>query len=184
MKRIRQILFIIISTILLSETILSDTFIYPVSKTEFIVHKGEDKEIKNMKGKEFILISLRERGADGRFYAFNSYGELWLSGVISSGAQGHRTPEGAYKVFWKKRYHMSSIYPDESGINNMDYSLFFTKDGIAIHQGNPNMMSHGCIHVSKLNADKLFEWADNGMEIIVTRDKFINIIRPELLKIY
>ena len=79
---------------------------------------------------------------------------------------------------------MSSVYPDESGINNMDYSLFFTKDGIAIHQGNPNMMSHGCIHVSKLNADKLFEWADNGMEIIVTRDKFINIIRPELLKIY
>ena len=170
--------------ILLTISLFSDTFIYPVSKTEFIVHKDDDKIVKNMSGKEFIVLSLREKGADGRFYAFNKMGVLWLSGVISSGASGYRTPEGTFKVYWKKRYHMSTVYPDESGINNMDYSLFFTKSGIAIHQGNPNMMSHGCIHVSKRHAIKLYNWSDNGMEIIVTRDKFINIIRPELLKIH
>ena len=70
---------------------------------------------------------------------------------------------------------MSTKYPDASGINNMDYSNFFFK-GYAIHQGNPNMMSHGCIHLSKKSAEIVFNNTEIGTPVIITRQNFLPLI--------
>jgi hypothetical protein len=40
----------------------------------------------------------------------------------------------------------------------MDFSLFY-HDGEALHQGGPNVQSHGCIHVPAPYAEQLFNWA-------------------------
>ena len=156
------------------------TYVYPVSKTEFLVQGYSQEKSIDLLGKDFIVISLRERGADGRFYAVDKDGTVWLSGIISSGAKGHRTPEGNFKVYWKKRYHMSTKYPDESGINNMDYSMFFT-GGYAMHLGNVQAMSHGCIHIGERNVRSLWDWVGNGTTVIVTKDKYMDFARNNLL---
>jgi len=42
----------------------------------------------------------------------------------------------------------------------MDFSLFY-HGGEAIHQGDPGVKSHGCIHVPSPFAEQLFDWAGN-----------------------
>lgn len=157
------------------------TYVYPESKTQFTLQGYDYDKSIDLIGKSFIVISLRERGADGRFYAVDKDGTVWLSGVISSGAKKHRTPEGKYKVYWKKRFHMSTKYPDESGINNMDYSMFFHK-GYALHLGNVNAMSHGCIHVGDRDVRQLWNWANNGVIVLVTRSSYMDYARPDLIR--
>jgi hypothetical protein len=39
----------------------------------------------------------------------------------------------------------------------MNYALFFHL-GEAIHEGNPNVLSHGCVHIGHADAPKLFSW--------------------------
>ncbi len=63
---------------------------------------------------------------------------------------------------------MSTKYPEPSGINNMDYSLFF-KGGFALHQGNPRASSHGCVHVAPGMAQQLYTDARHGTTVIITR---------------
>ena len=98
----------------------------PLSKTKFLVL--EDNETKEtevaLSGKDFIVISLREKGADGIAYAIDRDGVVWWAASISSGAKGYETPSGIYRVIRKERYHMSKQHPDPKGINNMDFSLF------------------------------------------------------------
>jgi lipoprotein-anchoring transpeptidase ErfK/SrfK len=40
----------------------------------------------------------------------------------------------------------------------MDFSLFY-HEGEALHQGDPSIQSHGCIHVPAPHAEQLFDWA-------------------------
>jgi hypothetical protein len=35
----------------------------------------------------------------------------------------------------------------------------FYHEGEALHQGDPNVQSHGCIHVPTPYAEQLFNWA-------------------------
>jgi len=137
----------------------------------------------DMKGKAFILISVREKNSDGRFYAVDEDGTVWLSSAVTSGIDMF-TPSGIFKVLRKHRYHMSSAYPDEDGINNMDYSLFFTQAGHAIHQGSMTGMSHGCIHVHKKVIPSLFNWAWIGMPVLTTRHSYMNYAQSDLKRIY
>ncbi len=66
----------------------------------------------------------------------------------------------------------------------MDYSLFFTYDGHALHKGNINMTSHGCIHVDHADIQVLYKWADLRMPVLVTRHRYMHYARPDLGKIY
>ena len=157
----------------------------PQSKTEFtfINKKGNFFDL-DLKGKNFILISVREEDSDGRFYAVDKDGTVWLSGGISSGEEAEFTPSGKWKVLWKKRYYTSKQYPEEDGSNNMDYSLFFTKWGHAIHKGNINNTSHGCIHVKQEDIQVLYKWANVGMPVLMTRHRYMHFARPDLRRIY
>ena len=50
--------------------------------------------------------------------------------AMSSGRPGYRTPAGTYRVYWKDKNHVSSIY-DAS----MPNAVFFN-GGVAFHEGD------------------------------------------------
>ena len=153
----------------------------PISREMFLEHNDNVHKIIDLYGKDYIVVSLREEGADGRFYAIDSDGDLWQSGVISSGAIGHGTPTGVFNVLKKTRYHMSSTYPNTNGVNNMDYSMYFTNRGHALHLGNVDQMSHGCVHISINEIQGIFDWVDVGTTIVITRGNFENFVRRDLI---
>ncbi len=128
-------------------------------------------------GKPGIRVVLQTDGAAGKLYFHDEVGNIILATNISSGAEGFRTPSGTYKVYYKKKYHMSTKYPEDNGINNMDYSLFF-RGGFAIHQGNPRSSSHGCIHVHPDDANYLYDIARSGTRVVIVRHDF----RPTTVK--
>ena len=158
----------------------------PISKTVFkVVNLETNKEKKvNLTGKNFIIVSVREEGSDGRFYAVDSDGTVWWSGVITSGTLEFRSPSGIFSIIQKKRYHMSIDFPDESGINNMDYMMKFTNRGHALHKGSVNWLSHGCIHIDPKDIPVIYRWATFKTKIVVTRHTYMPFAREDLTKIY
>jgi len=156
----------------------------PLSKTEFLIIHHKKREKIDLTGKDFILVSVREKGSDGRFYAVDRDGTVWWSGPVTSGAPEFASPSGVFSVIQKRRYHMSTAFPDPSGINNMDYMIKFTQRGHALHQGSVDWMSHGCIHVDKKDIPVIFKWARIGMRIVVTRHSYMPYAQEDLRKIY
>jgi hypothetical protein len=76
---------------------------------------------------------------------------------VSSGLPAYETPSGAFKAFRMEADHYSKEWDDAP----MPHSIFFTKQGHAIHGtdaarniGNP--ASHGCVRLSRENAATLF----------------------------
>ena len=162
-----------------------DRELIPYSKTEFIfIDKSGNESDIDMMGKAFIFVSVREEESDGRFYAIDKDGTVWLSGGISSGEEIGFTPSGKWSVKYKKRFYTSKTYPEEDGSNNMDYSLFFTNWGHALHKGNINSTSHGCIHVQENDIRRLFAWAGTGVPVLVSRHRYMQFARPDLKRIY
>jgi lipoprotein-anchoring transpeptidase ErfK/SrfK len=158
--------------------------VVPLGKTVFDIISPDGKHKKvDLKGQDFIVVSVRERGSDGRFYAVDRDGDVWFTGPITSGANDFPTPSGIYPVLRKKRYYMSKDHPDPSGINNMDYSIFFTRYGHALHKGNVDWMSHGCIHISPKDIPTLFHWAKpHHTKVIITRNTYMPMAKPDLVK--
>ena len=157
--------------------------VFPLSKTIFVYKQknGAEKRV-DLTGQDFIVASLREKGADGIAYAVDRDGVVWWAAPISSGAKGHETPSGIFPIFRKERYYMSKTHPEASGINNMDFSLWFTHQGHAIHMGNDDGMSHGCIHVGAKGASTMFKWAKKGTRVVVTREHYLPFVYYDLLK--
>jgi len=158
----------------------------PLGKTLFeVIHlKSGRTRTVDMSGKDFVIVSVREPGSDGRFYAVDRDGTVWLSGPVTSGAPQFRSPSGIFHVIEKQRYHMSNRYPDESGVNNMDYMMKFTRWGHALHKGSTDWMSHGCIHVDPDQVATLFRWVRIGMPVLITRHSYMPFARPDLRRIY
>ena len=71
----------------------------PLSKTVFQQFKDDRDEIVDLTGKNFIVVSVRERGSDGRFYAVDRDGTVWWSGPVTSGAPEFRSPSGIFTIF-------------------------------------------------------------------------------------
>ena len=158
----------------------------PLKKTIFKVinKKSRKAKIINLTNRNFILVSVREHGSDGRFYAVDKDGTVWWSGPVTSGAPEFRSPSGVFSIIQKKRYHMSTTYPNENGINNMDYMMKFTRYGHALHLGSVDWMSHGCIHIDKKDIGTIFKWSKYGMPIVITRHSYMPFAKDDLKKIY
>jgi hypothetical protein len=62
-----------------------------------------------------------------------------------------KTPIGKFKIHQLDRYHMSHKYHAP-----MPFSVFFTDDGDAFHQGDVHKHSHGCVHLSPADAQWLY----------------------------
>lgn len=157
--------------------------VFPLSKTKFVHLDNGNERIVDLEGQDFIVTSLRENGADGLAYAVDRDGVVWWAAVISSGAKGHETPSGIFTIFRKERFYMSKAHPDPSGINNMDFSLWFTQRGHAIHMGSDDKMSHGCIHVGEKGAKTMFNWATKDeTKVVVTREHYLPFVYYDLRK--
>jgi lipoprotein-anchoring transpeptidase ErfK/SrfK len=158
----------------------------PLSKTVFLqidLKSGKEKTI-DLTGKDFILVSVREEGSDGRFYAVHRDGTVWGSGPGTSGVPQVRSPSGVFFIIEKKRYHMSRDYPDENGTNNMDFMMKFTKWGHALHKGSVEWMSHGCIHIDPKDVPVIYRWSRYGMPVVITRHTYMPFAHDDLKRIY
>src|SRR5437868_9872137 len=76
---------------------------------------------------------------------------------VSSGIPSYETPSGSFRTFRMEEDHYSKEFDDAP----MPHSIFFTKQGHAIHGtdsvgrlGSP--ASHGCVRLSRDNASKLY----------------------------
>ena len=76
---------------------------------------------------------------------------------VSSGMPSYETPNGSFRTFRMEADHYSKEFDDAP----MPHSIFFTKQGHAIHGtdsvnrlGSP--ASHGCVRLSRDNASKLY----------------------------
>jgi len=85
-------------------------------------------------------------------------GQLLYTWPASTGRDGYDTPNGAFNPLWMDREHYSEEWDDAP----MPYSIFFTKQGHAIHGtyevrhlGQP--VSHGCVRLSVKNASILWD---------------------------
>lgn len=156
----------------------------PLSKTTFKLYEENGERIVSMEGQNFIVVSVREKGSDGRFYAVDSDGTVWWSGPITSGTLEFKTPSGIFPIIHKKRYHMSTLYPDASGINNMDFMMKFTRQGHALHQGSVKWLSHGCIHIDPKDVPVIYKWATYKTKVIITRHTYMPFAQKDLTRIY
>ena len=169
----------------LSIFLLNANIVQPISKTKFQILDDNNNLIKevDLKGKEFIVVSVREPGSDGRFYAVDRDGIVWWSGIITSGADDYKTPSGIYTILRKAKEYMSKKYPEESGVNNMDFAMFFTNQGHALHMGSVDWMSHGCIHIAPKDVSVIFNWAKIGeTKVVVTRKSYMPFAKDDLIK--
>lgn len=92
--------------------------------------------------------------------------------TMSARFGGSRTPtrEGTFKVYWKSRSHVSSIYR-----TSMPYAMFFS-GGQAVHY-SPDFArngyagaSHGCVNLHDYRgAGWLFDWTPTGTRVVVAR---------------
>jgi hypothetical protein len=81
---------------------------------------------------------------------------------ISSGRPKYRTPSGSYQVYWKDKNHTSSLFNNAP----MPNSLFFN-GGIAFHEGDPSVMSHGCIHLTWSASQRYWDFLSVGDAVVV-----------------
>ena len=156
----------------------------PISKTVFKLIKDNSEKIVDLSGQNFIVVSVRERGSDGRFYAVDRDGTVWWSGAVTSGAPKFRSPSGIFPIIQKKRYHMSTLYPEDSGVNNMNYMMKFTNSGHALHEGSVDWMSHGCIHIDPKDVPVIYNWSTFKTKIVITRHSYMPFAKNDLRKIY
>lgn len=156
----------------------------PISKTVFKLIKNDGEKIVDLTGSNFIVVSVREPGSDGRFYAVDVDGTVWWSGPITSGAKKFRSPSGIFNIIQKKRYHMSTLFPEESGINNMNYMMKFTNGGHALHEGSVDWMSHGCIHIDPKDVPVIYKWSNFKTKIVITRHSYMPFALQDLQRIY
>ncbi len=154
----------------------------PLTATRFEVtdSKHQHPRVVDLRGKDFIVISVREPGSDGEVYAVDRDGTIWWHGKISTGAPGLETTNGIHHILLKRRFHMSSTHPDPRGINNMDFELLFTQDGQALHMGNNRAYSHGCVHVPRQDISAMFKWAKVGMPVVVMRGHYKQFLHQEV----
>ncbi len=95
-----------------------------------------------------------------------------------SGDKDHPTDRGIFHIFRKERIYRSRAYNAQ-----MDYAMFFTHDGKAIHQYHGPIPisvlrltrnnitdwvgSHGCVRLSEDDAKALFDWTPSSTRVII-----------------
>ena len=97
--------------------------------------------------------------------------------ICVSGDENHPTDTGTFKIFRKEHPYRSKTYNVD-----MDYAMFFTQDGKALHQyhgpiplsvvrdlrqGSEWFGSHGCVRLQEEDAQALYEWAPMGTKVTV-----------------
>jgi len=98
--------------------------------------------------------------------------------AVLLGTQEHPTPLGVFPIRYKMRNNVSEKYNNAP----MPYSMFLTKDGVALH-GSPvrnGYASHGCIGLPNEFAAKVFAVAKKGDKVLITRGETLQMGSPIL----
>jgi lipoprotein-anchoring transpeptidase ErfK/SrfK len=84
--------------------------------------------------------------------------------VIVYGGDNKQTPSGKLHILGKARDHRSSLYDAQ-----MPYTLRLTNDGVSIHASSVRWgaATHGCIGIPLPFAQRLFDAAGIGDEVII-----------------
>lgn len=98
--------------------------------------------------------------------------------ICVTGDDDHPTDKGDFKIFRKEHPCRSKTYDVQ-----MDYAMFFTKDGKALHQYHGPVPlsvvralkqgvtewfgSHGCVRLEEDAARTLYEWAPLNIKVTV-----------------
>lgn len=80
---------------------------------------------------------------------------------ITTGKPGYETVRGSHPVLRQVRHDHSMIFDAP-----MPFSTYFTKSGIAFHEGGLDEPSHGCIHLGHHAAAHFFEHLQVGDEVV------------------
>ncbi|WP_444930136.1 L,D-transpeptidase [Microbulbifer sp. SSSA002] len=109
-------------------------------------------------------------------YAYNGKNKIYEF-HCASGDKGHPTAikPSLHYIYRKHKEYRSRKYDAQ-----MDYAMFFTKDGKAIHQSNAvsvtsflkffgadSLGSHGCVRLSEDDAKKLFSWSPMNTPVFI-----------------
>ncbi|MFN9498117.1 MAG: L,D-transpeptidase family protein [Erythrobacteraceae bacterium] len=88
------------------------------------------------------------------------------SSIIVYGAEEKQTPLGTFEILSKHRHYRSRRYGAE-----MPYSLFITKDGVALHSSvlKPTHATHGCVGLPEEFSQRLFAIAEIGSAVDIIR---------------
>lgn len=98
--------------------------------------------------------------------------EVVATSKVSTGKQGHSTPNGIFSILEKERYHASNIYSNSP----MPFMQRLTWSGIALHEsgyvpGYP--ASHGCVRMPKSFAQKLYQMTEPGVHVVITNQPVV-----------
>ncbi|WP_192795896.1 L,D-transpeptidase [Corynebacterium sp. 11A] len=85
---------------------------------------------------------------------------------VSTGADGYDTPPGRHYVNRKVKYEVSREFYNAP----MPNSVYFTRNGIAFHGGDPEVLSHGCVHVPMRESERYFNHLNIGDLVYVWGD--------------
>jgi hypothetical protein len=72
------------------------------------------------------------------------------------GRRGHETPVGQFSVNFHDEHHVSSTYHAP-----MPFYVNFA-DQVGFHAGSLSVLSHGCVHLSRDNAQRFFHYLHDG----------------------
>lgn len=120
---------------------------------------------------KYIDVNLTEQ----RLYTYEN-GELVKTYLISSGINKYPTPEGFFRVYWKREkadmeWEYGPDHPDNYDLKDVPYVLSFyggfTIHGAYWHNNFGRIMSHGCVNEPLDEAFWLYNWAQVGIPVIV-----------------
>lgn len=101
---------------------------------------------------------------DGRRSWLQQDGAVTLGPVpISSGRPGEDTPRGTFHTVRKVKDEVSYVFDGDA----MPNSVYFTGNGHALHGGDVNEESHGCVHLPEDVAAHYFDTLGIGETVVV-----------------
>lgn len=88
-----------------------------------------------------------------------SYGPVRMA----SGREGQETPLGTFSVQYKVKDEISREFNNAP----MPWAVYFTNSGHAFHQGDPSIMSAGCVRLEPAPAEHYFNSLNPGDQVYI-----------------